>query len=156
MSLDRNQLSDLITRLLSDIDLFSPAARNLLLGTCAQESAFGTYIRQIGGPALGIFQMEPDTEYDIWFNFLRHRSILKTKLWSVCRVDGPDPEALEANLAYQIGIARIHYLRVAEPIPDHDDLFGLACYWKAHYNTPRGRGTIEGFINNFQKYVGQP
>lgn len=47
----------------------SSSAVNLLLGTAAQESAFGTYLRQIGGgPARGVFQMAPATAKDIWEN----------------------------------------------------------------------------------------
>jgi len=38
-----------------------PAARALIMGTIAQESLCGRYIKQRGGPALGIVQMEPET-----------------------------------------------------------------------------------------------
>ena len=42
---------------LKAIDLYSDEAVSLMLGTCAQESAFGRYRRQLGnGPALGIYQ----------------------------------------------------------------------------------------------------
>ena len=51
--------------------LVSQEAENLLMGTAAQESALGEYIRQLGnGPALGIFQMEPETFDDIVRNYL--------------------------------------------------------------------------------------
>lgn len=45
----------------------------LLLLTCAAESAMGKYIMQVGGPARGIFQMEPNTEKDIWENWLKYK-----------------------------------------------------------------------------------
>ena len=66
--IDRHQLDrDIIEPVLSRLHAASPAARALLLGTAAQESAMGRYIRQLrGGPALGIFQMEPATHDDIW------------------------------------------------------------------------------------------
>ena len=55
--MDKNQLSYLIKETLTGIDKYSIDALNLLLGTAAQESRFGHYIRQLGsGPALGIFQ----------------------------------------------------------------------------------------------------
>lgn len=41
------QFRDLITRVLKEVALYSPAAVNLLLGTAAQESGFGTYLRQV-------------------------------------------------------------------------------------------------------------
>jgi hypothetical protein len=31
---------------------------------------------------------------------------------------------------------------------------GMADYWKQHYNTPLGRGTVEEFISNYQRHVG--
>ena len=58
---------------LQKINLWSEAAENLLLGTAAQESLLGTYLKQNGnGPALGIYQMEPNTHKDIWIHYLNY------------------------------------------------------------------------------------
>ncbi len=46
----------------------SDKARFLLLCTAAIESNCGYYIKQVDGPALGIWQMEPATHDDIWEN----------------------------------------------------------------------------------------
>ena len=46
----------------------SKNAQMLLLSTAAIESKCGYYIKQINGPALGIWQMEPATHTDIMFN----------------------------------------------------------------------------------------
>jgi hypothetical protein len=81
--------------------------------------------------------MEPATEADIWRHYLRGRMHLADRIWVVSGVDGPNPYQLEANLLYQIAIARIHYLRVPKPLPDADDLPGLAAYWKRYWNTRR-------------------
>ena len=43
-------------------------SRFLKLGTGAIESNCGEFIKQINGPALGIWQMEPKTHDDIWLN----------------------------------------------------------------------------------------
>ena len=59
------QFRDLITRVLKEVALYSPAAVNLLLGTAAQESGFGTYLRQVKGPALSVFQIEEATFLDL-------------------------------------------------------------------------------------------
>lgn len=68
MSINCEQLRLYVIRpTLEKIELWSEAAENLLLGTTAQESHMGTYIKQVGkGPALGIYQMEPATHKDIW------------------------------------------------------------------------------------------
>ena len=53
--------------------MYSPVAENLIMGTAAQESGF-TYIKQLGGgPALGMFQVEPATAEDILFRYLKIR-----------------------------------------------------------------------------------
>ncbi|MEE9541175.1 MAG: hypothetical protein V3V85_06750, partial [Candidatus Thorarchaeota archaeon] len=55
------------------------AAVNLLLGTVYQESTINgiTHLKQVGGPALGIYQIEPDTEHDTWENYLELDRIKK-------------------------------------------------------------------------------
>lgn len=154
MSIDREQLKSLIDATLSRMDLYSPAAVELLLGTAAQESHLGTYLRQIGGgPARGIFQMEPATEEDTWRNYLRGRMHLADRVWVVSGCDGPNSYQLEGNLLYQIAIARIHYLRVPRPLPEAGDVQALAAYWKQYWNTYLGSGTPEEFIANYRKYV---
>ena len=61
MSLNKNQFQNLIEKVLKEFGMYSESATNLLLGTAAQESRFGTYIKQINGPACGVFQIEPLT-----------------------------------------------------------------------------------------------
>jgi len=150
---NRNQFEALITRVLDDLGLSSPSAVNLLLGTAAQESGFGTYLRQVSGPALGIFQMEPATEEDIWRNYLRYQEGLRHSVVQCTLVSFPTPAALIWNLAYSIAMARIKYYRDPAPLPDADDIPALACYWKNVYNTPQGRGTVDEFIENYKRYV---
>ena len=67
---NKDQFQDLNNRVLSSIGLYSVEAVYLLLGTCAVESNFGTYLKQKNGPALGVFQIEPSTLIDIWENYL--------------------------------------------------------------------------------------
>lgn len=53
-----------------------PAAANLLVGTLYQESTVGdyTHLRQLGnGPALGPYQIEPDTHIDRYVSYLAYR-----------------------------------------------------------------------------------
>ena len=150
--MDKKQPRDLIHRVLIDLDLYSEAAENLLMGTAAQESGLGEYIRQLGnGPALGIFQMEPATFKDIVQNCLQYKPELAKLVMSVSGVNALRSEYLEYNLALSICMCRIHYLRVSEKMPDN--LTGWAKYWKEYYNTRLGKGIEEEFIRNFKKYV---
>jgi len=151
MSFNREQFRDLITRVLKDARLYSEEAVELLMGTAAQESHLGTYLKQVNGPALGVFQMEPETEYDIWENYLKYREHLKMVILALTGVTGPSPKNLETNLAYQILMARIHYLRVPSRIPD--DPASQADYWKRHYNSVAGKGKTDEYIHNYNEYA---
>lgn len=133
---------------------YSVAAENLLMGTCAQESRMGSYVKQVEGPACGIFQMEPATEKDIHNNYLEYRSRLHsavTALRAKHKVGGLND--LVGNLFYQTAMARIHYYRVPMAMPDAYNVEQLAHYWKLYYNTPEGRGTIDEFGNNYLRYL---
>jgi len=146
--IDKAQLRSLITKVLKEANLYSESAVELLMLTAAVESKLGTYIKQLGGgPALGIFQMEPLTEQDIHGHFLAYREGLEDIVDSFSTMQ---PDELEWNLAYQILMARLHYLRVPEPLPDKDDVEGLAKYWKKYYNTNLGKGTVEKAVRAYR------
>lgn len=153
MSLDKYQFRELISDTLDEINLYSEDAVNLLMGTAAQESVFGTYLKQLkSGPALGIFQMEPNTYNDIVNNYLRYNIGLLNNIEdaSQCEVEN-NSDNLVWNFKLAICMARVHYLRVKEELPK--DLSGYARYWKQYYNTYKGKGTEEEFIRNYKKFV---
>lgn len=131
--------------------LFSPAAENLLVGTALKESAL-FHLDQLTpgpGPAFGIYQMERATHDDIWDRYLSSFPPLAAKVASTA---APWPERvyqLHTNLAYATAMARIHYYRVRESLPAADDVLALGRYWKLHYNTPRGKGTVEEFVKAY-------
>lgn len=154
---DPKQFSQLIHDTLVDLDtrLCSLASVQLLLGTAAQESGFGTYLAQINGPALGVFQMEPKTEEDIWNHFLVYQPHLRDMIIKTTGVKQPDTYHLRGNLLYQTAMARMQYYRRPEPLPAADDLPAMAAYWKRHYNTHLGRGKESEFVENYTRYVGQ-
>lgn len=87
--------------------------------------------------------MEKATHDDIWKNFINNNKELKDKLLGEALF--PMFEQLAGNLYYATAMCRIHYLRNKDKIPE--DLKGLANYWKVHYNTPKGAGKPEDFIN---------
>lgn len=141
MAFHKQQFKDLIERVLKDNDLYSSEATDLLLGTAAVESAFGTYLRQLKGPALGVFQMEPAT-----FNWLQgvfedHYVYISTKF----------PSDMEYDLKLAILMARLRYRVDRQAIPK--TLMGQAEYWKRVYNTPLGAGTPEKYLKAWEKYV---
>lgn len=86
---------------LNAIDLYSPAAENLLLATCAHESLLGYFLKQHQGTALGIYQIEPATHTDLWQNYLNYRPELTTKINTLTRAYDrqPNDNELITNLA---------------------------------------------------------
>lgn len=125
-----------------DIIPISEAAERLLVLTAAVESD-GRHVVQVGGgPALGLWQMEPDTAEDIYKNYLRYRS--RTHEFVVDQQRGLSVEnALRLLPVYGAVMARLHYRRAPQRLPDENDAFGMAAYWKDHYNTHLGAGKIE-------------
>ena len=148
----KQQLRKLVRETLKELGLHSEEAENLVLGTIAQESRAGFYIEQLGsGPAKGICQMEPATYKDIWENFLAYKSSIADKVKELRVSDTPNSDELRWNLKYSIAMCRVHYLRKKGAIPF--SLQGQAEYWKKHYNTYLGAGTVEEYINNYNKYI---
>lgn len=146
MAFNKDQFRGLIVDVLREADLYSPSAVELLMLTCAVESDFGTYIEQITGPALGVFQMEPNTHNDIWDNYLKYRS--NRVYWDV----NNDVESLRYDMKYAIYMARLHYLRVPEPLPNATNVEALARYWKKYYNTEKGKGRVDNAIQKYKEY----
>jgi len=131
---------------LKEIDLYSKAAMRLLIGTAITESGL-EYIHQLGnGPALGVYQMEPATATDIWKNYLLYNLPLAEKM-NHFNFYFKDQGQLVWNLKYATAMCRIHYLRVKKPLPDENDILGMANYWKKYYNTEKGKGSPEDFLN---------
>lgn len=152
--IDPDQLRELVIRpALQCIGKHSQAAENLVLGTMLVESS-GKYLKQLGkGPALGLIQMEPATHDDIWNNYLKTRHKLRKAVEELCTSSEISEGALElvGNLFYAAAMCRIQYLRKQPPLPAVDDAVGMAAYWKQHYNTTAGEGTLERALPYFLK-----
>ena len=127
---------------LQAIGLHSKAAENLLVGTAVQESHLTFLAQKGGGPALGVYQIEPATHDDVFTNGRGAR-------WTA-NLGAP---RLVTDLAYATAVARIIYYRRPEPLPAATDIEGLAGYWKQHYNTPLGKGTAAEWAANYREFA---
>jgi hypothetical protein len=127
-------------------------AEELLFAIACHESHRGTYIKQVSGGALGIYQMEKQTYYDIFDNFLKYRDQLKADLFQAIGVDRmPDPNRMIWDMKLATAMCRIFFLRFSEPLPEHSNIHDIAIYWKKYYNTTLGKGTTEAFIKDYDK-----
>ena len=127
------------------------ASMQLLMGTAMQESGCGDYIAQVGGPALGVWQMESPT-FDAVTNWTgRNRVDIAAKIDlhfgpAVCG-------NLPGNLYLACAYARMLYFSVPAALPAKGDVAGQAAYYKQYYNSPLGAATVEEFTDNWHKVM---
>jgi len=147
-------LENIIQPTLLAIGMDSDKSRKLLLCTAAHESHLGRYVKQVNGPALGPYQMEPATYVDIWDNYISYRPDMSERLLTKFGyVVIPPADRLITDFAWATAMARIHYYRVKEVLPDANDIIAISEYWKKYYNSTKGKGTKERFIADYYKFI---
>ena len=142
---------------LQRIQLWSPSAENIVMGTALHESHL-RYLDQVDkfgrpGPAYGVCQMEGPTHADIYRNFLANRHQLRqsvVRLTSFFTGDFPDATEMVWNLAYAVAMCRVFYRRITQALPPAERPDLLAQYWKRYYNTRAGKGTVEQALPHFE------
>lgn len=72
-----------------------------------------------------------------WIDLIPMEAIL----WALRMDDNDKPGVL---------FARLHYLRVSEPVPL--TLYDQASYWKDHFNTIKGAGTVEQYLGSWNRW----
>lgn len=164
MSFDPTQFRELIVRpVLEHLDPkipYSKEAEDLLCMTAAHESLLGCYVKQVKGPALGVYQMEPATHDDIYHNFLTHNPFLESDVVDMVGIRKNLSSYLVTDLAYATAMARVHYWRVPEPLPklkgNHADyLMELGRYAKKYYNTELGKAAPLHYYTAYLKFYGE-
>jgi hypothetical protein len=137
-----------------DMGLYSAAASNLLLGTALHESGALKYHHQDRGPAMGLYQMEPDTLKDLFVNYLSFHDERYVQLEHYAEKGlSIDNQWNLYNARYATAACRLQYSRVSEALPPADDLGKLAAYWKTYWNTSAGAGKKQQFIDAMEKYA---
>lgn len=159
--MNKEHLREMIQFVLKNYNLYSRDAEELLMLTAACESNLGHYFKQLnGGPALGIFQCEPDTYGWMTMRLENKRHISNGGLslaWCslLSSINTPlSARHFMCDLEAQILSARlIYWFKTPKAIPPYDDIELLARYWKRYWNSELGAGTIEGAIEKYNKYV---
>lgn len=148
--------TEIIRPVLASLNMYSEAAVNLMVGTALVESEL-QHLKQIEGPALGIYQVEPFTHDDCWRNYLAHNNDIASVIrnYAGYRFKGTAIPAAEmiGNLYYATCIARIKYWRDPKPLPDSDNIEELALYWKRVYNSAQGKGDPGRFLKLYDAYA---
>lgn len=148
---------------------YADETARLLFGTCMQES-HGIWERQrtpswdgyVGG--FSKWQVEQGSVADS-LHLLRRRPELAARATqflfadpraSTTWVELVDPLELlrwlriDDNDVPGVLMARLHYLRVPDPIPS--GVQAQSAYWKKHFNTVAGKGTVNEYLHNWARY----
>lgn len=133
----------------------SPGAQAQLLRTAACESDL-RWRRQQGGPARSWLQVEPATGILVgkWMQRQsdeRWKSLLNIGSY---KMQGMQRESQLAEIADRLEdspffaaiVARVLYWSIPSAMPAPHQVMGQAAYWKDHYNTAKGKGTIADFM----------
>lgn len=145
--IDPEQFRKLVIRpTLQGLGLHSLAAERLLLGTALIESGLEFLTQHNGGPARGVYQIEPWVARDLDRTWLSFRPEWQRRLDTFDNPEQPDADELVWDLAFATAVARLIYYRRPEPLPGQENLNGLALYWKDHFNTRAGAGTAAKFV----------
>tara|TARA_R100001443_G_C3344622_1_gene175313 strand:- start:153 stop:614 length:462 start_codon:yes stop_codon:yes gene_type:complete len=128
------------------VGYYSPEAEDMVYRTGMAETRYKTIKQYSGGPAIGFFQIEPDTLNDTMKNYVKYRPPLLDCLKKLGLNEDDMEYSVLTNIALQIAFCRIHYRRNPYKIPGTLEEQGK--YWKEHYNTKLGKGTVRHFIES--------
>lgn len=109
--------------------------------------------KQIGGPALSWWQIEPDTIEDIQRNWLDYREDANAIVWAQARPATDLAQAVYDDPIVAAMLARIVYRRSPEPFAPVDDWIGQAKLWKSVYNTEDGKGAALHALDNYRWWI---
>lgn len=139
----------------------SDSADLLSLCTAAIESDCGYYIKQVNGPALGIWQMEPDTYNDIIDNCdaINEKNVrFYNKINGLWNYNGYGLiHGLVGHPMYACAMARLKYSMDSKALPKvtgnrQEDEQSFWRYYKRVYNTPLGKSTFAKWQVKMEKH----
>lgn len=135
---------------------YSDQAVDLLMMIACHESLCGQYTKQVNGPALGVFQMEPFTHDDLYESYINHNRTIDFAIGKFVPsrqslIDKKSrAELLQTDIRYAIILARVFFMRFKDPIPDTD--FSRAIYAKKFWNTEKGKATEDQYLNDYLRF----
>lgn len=142
--INRGQLRNIISGVMNYLGEKDSKWVDLLMITSQLESELGYLVKQVKGPAQGIFQVEPETEADIWKIFLsknRNPNLAEKikKLKFEANVNGIDQ--MQMNIAYNCAMAYCIY-KWRKVDPSVMNIVEMLIIYKKAYNTPKGKAKI--------------
>lgn len=145
-------LKKIITDTVKEMDRFKPECVELLCMIAAHESGLGKHRKQINGPALSLFQIEPITHDSIWDNCDSIKALAK-KLGITRNL-----KSLETDDRYAVFVARCYLLMDTDPLPK--TVCKMGEYAKSYWNnggedgddTNDGKADPEDYVDAYIKW----
>ncbi|KTC23659.1 MULTISPECIES: hypothetical protein [Pseudomonas] len=155
MAIAASELSEFVIRpTLLYLGRYCPSAEALLLGIAASQSGMGSALHDRRGH--GLYRIGELRHQSIWDQFLAHDPELASLVRGLASqhafLSGPHLE-LTVNLRYATAIAWMLVEEKALPLPESDDLLGLARIWRQTFQ-PHAR--LRDFTQAWQACVGKP
>lgn len=143
---------ELIRPTLNKIGLWSRSAENLIIGTGLIESKY-EFIKQVNGPALSFWQIEPAT-YKWLLSKLKQHSYVKEKACALLGYEfiPSDPTHLMSNMQLAIIMCRMRYFVVPTGLPHADNIIELSKYWGRHYQSQSIPEKMDLFVHLYDIY----
>ena len=123
-------------------------AKEMIIETAVAETGLGQIEDKTTGAGMGLTQFD-----ELPFNDIKNRSIkLRAKMLKDLKIDISlvEWDDLRYNQFLALLFTRLHYWLKGDPIPK--TLEERAKYWKLHYNTKFGKGTVEHYLEMNRKY----
>ena len=123
-------------------------AKEMIIETAITETGLGQIEDKTVGAGMGLTQFD-----DKPFQDIRDRSIkLRPKILKELKIDISlvEWDDLRYNQFLALLFTRLHYWLKGDPIPA--TIEERANYWKLHYNTKFGKGTVEHYLEMNRKY----
>lgn len=123
-------------------------AKEMIIETAITETGLGQIEDKTVGAGMGLTQFD-----DKPFQDIRDRSIkLRPKILKELKIDISlvEWDDLRYNQFLSLLFTRLHYWLKGDPIPA--TIEERAKYWKQHYNTVQGKGTVEHYLEMNRKY----
>lgn len=123
-------------------------AKEMIIETAIAETGLGQIEDKTVGAGMGLTQFD-----EMPFNDIRDRSIkLRPKILKELHIDISlvEWDDLRYNQFLALLFTRLHYWLKGDPIPA--TIEERAAYWKLHYNTKDGKGTVDHYLKMNSKY----
>ena len=154
--MNKTQLEELVVKpTIQEIPKgYSDEALLAMMMIIAHESLRGKYLKQVGGPALSIYQMEPATYHSIWkfgdsiWDNALKLGFITTLDFNPCNKTYPKPERMIYDLRFATFMARQRLFMKPKKIPK--GMGAISRYLKENWNSSLGAADDLSYMKDYK------